>query len=225
MPHCFCNAMLRVAAVAIVMAAACGYCAAAEPPADSTHVANGQATAGHEEVDAAQRLNPITFRGWNFRGDLAIWTAVVFLIVLAILWKFAWGPIARALDARERNVAEQISAAEEANRQAKQLLEEHQRKLAAAGAEVRGILDQGRRQAEQLGRELLEKAKAEAQQHQQQAIRQVDAAADAALRELADRGAQLAVELAGKIVGTKLNPADHARLVEQTVEGFMKDKG
>jgi F-type H+-transporting ATPase subunit b len=209
MPHCFSNALLRVAVVVFIFTAVCGYCAAAE----------------HGDGNPAERLNPITFRGWNFRGDLAIWTAVVFLIVLAVLWKFAWGPIAKALDTRERNVAEQISAAEEANRQAKLLLEEHQRKLAAAGDEVRGILEQGRRQSEQLGRELIDKAKAEAQQHQQRVMQQVDAAADAALRELADRGAQLAVELAGKIVGARLNPADHARLVEQTVEGFMRDEG
>ena len=94
--------------------------------------------------------------------DLALWTAVVFLCLLAILWKFAWGPLAAALDRRERGIADQIAEAEAANQKAKDVLADYQQKLADAKDEVRGILDQGRRDAEKLGRELLDKAKEEA---------------------------------------------------------------
>ena len=51
----------------------------------------------------------------EWKSDLALWTAVVFLCLLAILWKFAWKPIAEGLDKRERNVADQIAQAEAAN--------------------------------------------------------------------------------------------------------------
>ena len=128
------------------------------------------------------------------------------------------------LDKREQGIADQIAQAEAANQQAKELLAEHQRKLAAAGDEVRGILDQGRRQAEQLGRELLDKAKQEAKAEQERALRQIDAATDAAMGKLADQSAALAVELAGKIVRAELNPRDHAQLIEQAVAGFVRDK-
>ena len=49
---------------------------------------------------------------WSWKSDLAIWTAVVFLVLLAILWKFAWGPIAEGLDKREQEIADQIAEAE-----------------------------------------------------------------------------------------------------------------
>jgi F-type H+-transporting ATPase subunit b len=172
-----------------------------------------------EKVD----MNPFSLS--NFERDLALWTAVVFVCLVAILWKFAWGPLAAGLDKREGHIADQLAQAEAANQQAKELLAEHGRKLAAAGDEVRGILDQGRRQSEQLGRELLDKAKQEARAEQERAVRQIDAAADAVMKDLADRGAAMAVQLAGKIVRAELKPRDHAQLIEQAVAGFVQDKG
>ncbi|MEN6459555.1 MAG: F0F1 ATP synthase subunit B [Thermoguttaceae bacterium] len=168
-------------------------------------------------------LNPLSWQ-W-IQQDLAIWTAVVFLCLLAILAKFAWKPMMAGLEKREQGIADQIAEAEAANEQAKELLAEHERKLAAAGDEVRAILEQGRRNAEQLGHELLDKAKQDAKTEHQRAMQQIDAATTAAIKDLADQGAALAVELAGKIVHAKLKPNDHAQLIEQAVAGFMQGEG
>ena len=126
------------------------------------------------EENPAERLNPITFRGVNFRGDLALWTAVVFLVVLWVLWRFAWRPIAAGLDKRERKIADDIAGAEEANRKAKELLDQHQKKLDSVADEVRTILEEGRRDAEKLGRVLIEKAKKDAELEQQRALQRIE---------------------------------------------------
>jgi len=76
--------------------------------------------------------------------DLAIFTAIVFVLLLAVLGKFAWGPICEALDERERGIENQITGARQANEEAQGLLKEHQSKLAAAADEVRGILDEAK---------------------------------------------------------------------------------
>jgi F-type H+-transporting ATPase subunit b len=172
----------------------------------------------HEPVN----LNPVSL-DW-VQQDLAIWTAVVFVLLLAILTKFAWKPIVEGLDKREWNVADQIAQAEAANNKAKDLLAEYDRKLVSATDQVRAIIDQGRRDAEQVGRDLVEKAKEEAKAEQQRALNQIEAATGAAVKELADRSATLAVELAGKIVRTKLQPSDHAKLIEQAVAGFVENR-
>jgi len=182
----------------------------------------GVALASAEGESAPVSLNPLSWE-W-IEQDLAIWTAVVFIGLLVILRLFAWKPIMEGIDRREKGVADQIAQAEAANQRAAELLAEHQRRLDAAGDEVRGIVEQGRRDAEQLGRELLEKAKQEAKAEQDRALKQIDAAADAALKGLADQSATLAVELAGRIVHAKLNPRDHAALVDQAIGGFMQNK-
>ena len=174
--------------------------------------------AGEAPSDEGAGLNP--FAPSALESDLALWTAVVFLCLVAVLWKYAWGPLAAALDKREKGIADQIAEAEAANQKAKDVLADYQQKLTDAKDEVRGILDQGRREAEKLGRELLDKAKEETAAEHARGVKQIEAAADAAVKNLADQSAAMAVELAGKIVHAKLNPADHAKLIEQAVNGF-----
>ena len=50
-----------------------------------------------------------------FDVDLAICTAIVFLLTMAILRKFAWGPISSGLEKREQSIADNIATAENAS--------------------------------------------------------------------------------------------------------------
>jgi F-type H+-transporting ATPase subunit b len=186
-----------------------GHCALA---ASDTHATGEKAS------------NEPTINFLEFKTDLALWTAVVFLLLLAILWKFAWGPLADGLDKREKHIADQIAQANEANQKAKDLLAGYEKKLADSQNEVRAILEKGRRDAEQVGRTMIEKAKADAKAEGERALKQIDAATAGAIKELADRSATMAVELAGKIVHAKLNPKDHAKLIEQSVAAFAGSK-
>ena len=69
-------------------------------------VAYNDSLLGGEGGEGAAEINPLAFQ-----QDLALWTAVVFLVLLAILWRFAWGPVAGGLDKRERQIADQIAFA------------------------------------------------------------------------------------------------------------------
>jgi len=152
--------------------------------------------------------------------DLAIWTFVVFVVLLAVLRKFAWGPILSALEGREHHIAEHIAQAERNHEQAKQLLGQYEQKLAAAAAEVRDMLDEARRDAEKAKQSILAEAKSGADAERLRALRDIETAADAALESLAKRSADLAVDLAGKILQSKLTPAEHSRLIEEAMAKF-----
>jgi F-type H+-transporting ATPase subunit b len=183
------------------------------------------AAGGAPSGSAGADMNPINVNGVNFRGDLTIWTAVVFLVVLAILWRFAWGPIAQGLTKREQEIASQIAEAHRSNEEAKQLLADYEKKLADSKQEVHGILEQGRRHAEEIGRQMIDRAKEDAAAERERALQQIEAATAGALKELAQRSATLATELAGKILGARLNPQDHARLVAEAVTKFAGGNG
>lgn len=165
-------------------------------------------------------LNPLSFEA--FQKDLAIWTLVVFVVLLLILWKFAWGPINDGLQKREQRVLGEIASAEKANQDAKQLLADYEQRLAASESQVREIIERGRRDAEEVGRQILEKARAETEAEKQRALREIDAATAGALKGLAEKSADLAVELAGKIVAAKLDPQAHSRMIEEAMDRFAK---
>ncbi len=196
--------------------------AAPADPAGPAHHAAQQAPGESDAHPADSGPGEVNTDPLEFQTDLALWTLVVFLVLLAVLWKFAWGPIAEGLNRREQGIADQITQAEQANRQAKELLGQYDQKLVGAKQEVRQILDKAQHDAEQVGRGMIEKAQQEAEAEQQRALQQIDAATAGALKELADRGATLAVELAGKIVRAELKPDDHARLIRQTMADFTQ---
>jgi F-type H+-transporting ATPase subunit b len=156
----------------------------------------------------------------EFKGDLAIWTFLVFLLLLGILGKFAWGPISQGLERREHHIAEQIASAERANADAKEMLAQYERKLASAQDEVRAIIDEARRDATHTQQEILAQARADAATEMDRARREVETAKDQALRELAETSAKLAVELAGKIIRAQLDPNQHAQLVSEALSRF-----
>lgn len=168
---------------------------------------------GHGHGD--ENISPI-----EFRIDLAIWTAVVFLTLLFVLTKFAWGPISAGLDKREHSIAENIAAAQRSADDAKAMIAQYEKKLAGAAEEVRGIIEEARRDGEKTMQELIQKGQAEVQALRDRTLREVDTAKAQALKDIAEQSTNLAVELAGKLVREKLRPEDHARLIGEALQKF-----
>jgi F-type H+-transporting ATPase subunit b len=152
--------------------------------------------------------------------DLALWTLIIFLILLAVLGKFAWGPIIQSLEAREHGIAEHIAQAQRNHEEARRVLAEYEQKLAAAAAEVRALMEEARRDAEQAKQGILADAKTGADAERVRALRDIESAADQAMESLAKRSADLAVDLAGKILQTKLSKDEHARLIQEAMSKF-----
>jgi F-type H+-transporting ATPase subunit b len=210
------GAMLTLAAIGPVALAS-----AAEPSAGARPSTVTAAEAAEKEKEAEHVGLPEEIQGVaEWHTDLAIWSFVVFLILLAILTKFAWKPIVAGLEKREQGIEENIAAAHRANDEAKVMLGEYEKKLAGAADQVRQMLDGARRDAEQTKLEIVAEAKGAAQLEQQRGVREVRTAVDQALKELSEKSTNLAVDLAGKIVRSKLNPADHSRLVQEAIAEF-----
>ncbi|MCH8924470.1 MAG: F0F1 ATP synthase subunit B, partial [Planctomycetes bacterium] len=163
------------------------FCATAGP----AWAVEAETGADHATEDtAAWKSNPL-----SVDPDLAIFTVVVFVLLLAILWKFAWGPICVALDAREKRIADNIAAAENAGDDARKLIAQYDAKLASAADEIRELLEEARRDAEHTKRQIVAEAKQNADQEWQRVQRQIDTATAQALKELAEASADMAIDL------------------------------
>jgi F-type H+-transporting ATPase subunit b len=188
-----------------------------EHAAGESTTAGGEARGGesHGGDQHDEAVNPLVFA-----PDLAVFTLVVFLVLLAILGKFAWGPIAAALDHREHRISDNIAQAERLQGEAKAQLAAYEQKLATAADEVRQLLEEARRDAEHTKEGILARAKADAKAEHDRAMREVRNAKDAALKEIGETSANFAVEMASKIVQKQLTAEDHARLVREAVASF-----
>ena len=152
-----------------------------------------------------------------FQTDLAVWSFAVFLGLLGLLTKFAWKPIMDGLEKREQGIADTIAATQAANEDAKRMLASYERRLAEATDEVRGMLEEARRDADATRQTIVAEARKAAEDEKARARHEIGLAKDEALAAIADRAGDLAVEVAGKFLREKLGRDDQARLVRDSV--------
>jgi F-type H+-transporting ATPase subunit b len=152
-----------------------------------------------------------------FQTDLALWTLAVFVLLMLLLTKFAWKPIMDGLEKREQGIAGMIAATQRANEEAKSMLASYERRLAEAADEVRGMLEEARRDAEATKQAIVTEARKAADDEQARAKREIGLARDEALSTIAERAGELAVEVAGKFLRDKLSADDQSRLVRDSV--------
>jgi len=150
-----------------------------------------------------------------FAGNVgnAIWTIIIFLIVVFVLGKFAWGPILSLLKQREDFIHKSLSDAKRDRDDAEARLKEYAARLQSAQAEAVSIIDEARRDAERLRQELRERARAEADGMIKNAERQIDQQTSRALQQIRQEAVDLSVTIASKILQRNISKEDNEKLI------------
>jgi len=162
-----------------------------------------------------------------FAGDLGnvVWTVAIFVLVLVVLGKFAWGPLLKSLQARESFIHDALARAKRDRDEAEARLREYEERLASARAEATAIVDEGRRDAEVVKRRIEEAAKVEADKMIDRARREIHLATVTATRELYDLSAKLATDLAARVLGREMTAKDHERLISEAIDSIEGGAG
>jgi F-type H+-transporting ATPase subunit b len=152
-----------------------------------------------------------------FAGDLGnmIWTVVIFVLVLVVLGKFAWGPILEGLQTRENFIRDSLAEAKADRDAAEARLKEYEAKLAAARAEATALVEEGRRDADVVRQSIEASAREEAGKIVARARREIDLAKEGAVEEIYGLAGKMAVEMASQVIRKELSLEDHARLIDE----------
>lgn len=156
----------------------------------------------------------------EFKSDLAIWTFVVFVLLLVLVSKFAWRPILTGLEQREQGIAAKIEEARRSAEKAAEQLAIYEKKLAAAAEEAREIVAEAHRKAEANAERIRSEAEADAEKQRERALADIESAKNAAISELAERTVDIAVSLAGRMVSKEIKQKDHTRLIQEALDKF-----
>jgi F-type H+-transporting ATPase subunit b len=160
-------------------------------------------------------------------GDVGnvFWTILIFVLVLVVLGKYAWGPILKTLQARESFIHEALAKAKADRDAAEGRLREYEERLVTARAEATAIVEEGRRDAEAVKRKIEEEAKHASDQAIERARREIQLATAAATKDLYQLSAKLATDLAARVIGRELTPQDHDRLIAEAIDGIKSSPG
>jgi F-type H+-transporting ATPase subunit b len=148
---------------------------------------------------------------------LFIWTIIVFLVLLTLLAKFAWGPLLKALEGRQEAIRKALDDAHQAKAELERLQTESAQIIAKARQEADAIITRSRADGEALREELRAKARAEADGIVKNAERQIQAETARAVQQIRHEAADLSVAIASKIIQRNLSKEDNQRLIDETL--------
>ena len=162
-----------------------------------------------------------------FAGDIgnAIWTLVIFLAVILVLGKFAWGPMLSGLQRREQFIRDSLEEAKQDREAAQAQLDEYNEKLDTATAEALKVLEEGRRDAEVVKERIEDKARSEADQMVERAKREIDLAKQTAIKELYETSITLGSDIASRLLEREMNAQDHEDLIAESIDHLKELDG
>ena len=156
---------------------------------------------------------------------LYIWTIVTFLVLLALLAKFAWRPLLDALDKRQEAIRTSLDDARKAKEELGRLQAESARILAEARTEAANIIATTRSDAARFADEQKQKARAEAEAVVRNAQREIDTQTHRAVETIRREAIDLSVAVATKILRRDISKADSDRLVDDAIREMQTKAG
>ena len=160
----------------------------------------------------------------NVDYGAAVWTILLFIILLVVLGKFAWPPILNGLRDREDKIRGDLEAAEQAAAKASRLQSDYEQQLTDANARVRQLIDQGRADAQKIAAQLKQDAQDEITLMRDRAATDIQSAKEQALTDIYTQTAALATNVAGRILKREIDVADQQRLVDEAVNELDRSR-
>ena len=145
----------------------------------------------------------------DFSVGLFFWQSLLFIALILLLKKFAWGPILTAVEEREEGIRSALDSAEKAKSELENLNADNERILAEAKIERDALLKEAREIKDKIVNDAKEQANSEADKILTSAKEQINNEKLKAITELKNFVAELSIDIAEKVLRSEL--ADKAK--------------
>ena len=157
-----------------------------------------------------------SFIGVNFWT--ALFTLLNFLLVFFVGKKFLWGPVTKMITDRQKEIDDLYADANAAKTSAKAMEAEYQQKLAVATETGDRIVKEAVARGQAREEEILRKANADATAIMDKASADIAMEKKKAINDAKDEISEMAMAIAGKVVGRQLTEADQSALVDAFID-------
>ncbi len=149
---------------------------------------------------------------------MLLWTWVAFACLVWILNRVAWRPILKGLDLREQRIRGALDNAEKARLAAETAQQEHERTIAGAQQQAKALLASARAAAQAVAQAAETRARTAGEALLADARREIEAATEQARKTLRQESAEIAITLAGQIVGRSLDNEQNRALTKEWLQ-------
>lgn len=157
-------------------------------------------------------------------GGVMVWTLVIFIVLLLVLSKYAFKPITKAVEEREKALADAIDAAQRDRDEANRLLQDQREQIAAARDEAQKVIADARAAAEQVRGKMIEQAHGETGELLDRARREIVAERDRAIADLRLEAIDLAIAGASRVIDKNLDDQSNRQIVESFLASIPNSK-
>jgi F-type H+-transporting ATPase subunit b len=144
--------------------------------------------------------------------------AIAFFILFAFMYKWALPRINQVLEARRDKIQGDLEKAEQTKTEADKMLADYRQSLAGAKEESNRIIEETRKTADSMRKDLQVKAEEEAQQIVARAQDEIRAERDRVFQELKAQLGEWSVLIAERVVGESLDRDRQLRLVDEFID-------
>ena len=160
----------------------------------------------------------------DINTGLMVWTIIIFVLVLGILYKAAFPHILGAVEAREARIRQLIEETAADRESARIALEEQTRQLEETRAEVQEIVAEGRTAGERVREEMLAEGRRQAEEITARARRDARQELENAIEELRVEAVDIAIAAASKLIERNLDQDDNRRVVQNFLSEVERDE-
>lgn len=150
-------------------------------------------------------------------GDMLV-QLVLFLVLLALLGKFAWGPFMNMMKEREDYISNEIDSAEKNHQEAINMQQQASEELKKTREDAQSIIEDARKTAGAQERDIIESARKEAERLKISARQEIEQERDKAVQTLKDQVASMSVMIASKVIEKELSEKDQEALINQYID-------
>lgn len=161
-------------------------------------------------------MGPGEFLNINF--FTALFTLINTVTLFLVLKKFLWGPVMKMIQDRQQEVDTMYADAGSAKTEAEQMRAEYEEKLADARQTGERIVKEAMARGQSRQEDIIRQANADADAIRQKAAEDISREKRKAINDAKNEIAELALDIAGKVVGHALNDVDQSALVEQFID-------
>lgn len=146
-----------------------------------------------------------------------IFVMVNFLILVAILYKFMWGPVIKMIDSRQQTIDDSLNKADAARKEAEQMSAKLAEEIADARRQAKSIIEEAQKSAETVKEDILAQARDSADSMLERAQAEIAKEKANAILEIKGEVADMVVSVAGRLLAENMNDQQHMALVDKYI--------
>lgn len=145
-------------------------------------------------------------------------TLISFLLVIFIVYKFAWKPISKIMNERENFITKELQDAKSARQSSQEDVEKAKETVEKSMAQAQNIVQNAKQHSDEITTKIMEKAQTEVDEMRTKANKDIQRQRKQFHQEMEESVVRISVMMAQKVLEREISQEDHRQFIHEYIE-------